>query len=219
MLLAAGLLGYRYWDPGGAYDVRGIDVSHHQGPIEWETVAAGGAAFVYIKATEGADWVDDRFDDNWRDAATTRILRGAYHFFTFCSPGADQAAHMIATVPDEPGMLPPAVDLEFAGNCATRPNVQDFRAELSVFLERIGDHFRMKPVVYTNADFYNAYLADDPPDVTWWIMSPVRQPWGEPDWTFWQYFPGYREGVDGRVDRNVFNGDMTDLRTLTERRR
>jgi lysozyme len=124
---------------------------------------------------------------------------------------------MTATVPDEPGMLPPAVDLEFGGNCAARPSVDEFLVELGVFLAAIEGHYRMRPVVYTNADFYDGYLDERPPDVTWWIMSPVWEPWASPDWTFWQYFPGHREGVDGRVDRNVFRGDENELRALTDR--
>ena len=124
---------------------------------------------------------------------------------------------MIATVPDEPGMLPPAVDLEFGGNCSAHPAAREFLAELGVFLDMVEEHYRMKPVVYTNADFYSTYLEEQPPDVTWWVMSPVWQPWGSPEWAFWQYFPGYRAGVDGRVDRNVFRGTEDELRALTRR--
>ena len=217
-LVVVGFVGSRFWEPGWRFDVRGVDVSHHQGPIDWVDLAADGTSFAYIKATEGADWTDSAFAENWQAAGEVGLLRGAYHFFTFCTPGTDQAAHMIATVPDEPGMLPPAVDLEFAGNCSARPTVSDFLAELETFLDLVEDHYRMKPVIYTNAHFYSSYLEERPPDVTWWVLSPVWQPWGEPAWTFWQYFSGYRDGVDGRVDRNVFHGSEDELRALTERR-
>ena len=217
VLLVVGFVGYRFWEPGWRFDVRGVDVSHHQGSIDWVDLAADGTSFAYIKATEGADWTDSAFTENWQAAGDVGLLRGAYQFFTLCSPGADQAAHMIATVPDEIGMLPPAVDLEFGGDCSARPAVSEFLAELGVFLDMVEDHYRMQPVVYTNADFYSAYLDEQPPDVTWWVMSPVWQPWGSPEWTFWQHFPGYRAGVEGRVDRNVFRGTEDDLRVLTER--
>lgn len=192
-------------------------MSHHQGPIDWNHLAADGTEFAYIKATEGADWIDGRFPENWQAASAAGVLKGAYHFYTLCTPGADQAANMIATVPDEPGMLPPAVDLEFGGNCSARPAVDVFLAELGVFLEAIEAHYRMRPVVYTNAHFYGDYLEQGTFDVTWWIMSPVLEPWGPPDWSLWQYFPGHRDGVDGRVDRNVFRGNLDDLRALTNR--
>lgn len=216
LAVASGIT-YRYWDPGSSFEIRGVDVSHHQGPIDWRALAADGTHFAYVKATEGGDWRDTRFHENWAAAHEAGVLRGAYHFFTLCSPGAAQAANMIATVPDEPGMLPPAVDLEFGGNCSARPSTGDFLTELDQFLTAIEDHYRMRPVVYTNAVFYNAYLAEVPPDVTWWIASPVRPPWGAPRWSIWQYFPGHRPGVDGRVDRNVFRGSIEDLRALTAR--
>ena len=75
----------------------------------------------------------------------------------------------------------------------------------------------MKPVIYTNARFYDVYLDEHPADVTWWIMSPFIEPRGSPNWTIWQYLPGHRRGVEGRVDRNAFNGDLADLQALTER--
>ena len=129
VLSVLGFVGYQFWEPGWRYDVRGVDVSRHQETIDWRSLSSDDTAFAYIKATEGEDWVDVRFSENWRSAGAAEVLRGAYHFFTFCAPGADQAANMIATVPDEPGMLPPAVDLEFGGNCSARPSVEDFRIE------------------------------------------------------------------------------------------
>ena len=114
-------------------------------------------------------------------------------------------------------MLPPAVDLEFGGNCSARPGVEEFGVELARFLETIEAHYRMRPVVYTNARFYDEYLAQTSPDVNWWVMSPIWEPRGSPHWTFWRYFPGRRDGVEGRVDRNAFRGDEADLRALTER--
>ncbi len=206
----------RWWEPGWRYEVRGVDVSHHQGAIDWAALVADDISFAYIKSTEGGDWTDTRFVENWAAAGDTGVLRGAYHFFTLCTPGAVQAAHMIATVPDEPGMLPPAVDLEFAGNCADRPTPDAFLTELQVFLDAVAAHYRMQPVIYTEAEFYNAYLAAEPPEATWWILSAVWQPWGQ-EWSFWQYFPGRRAGVDGEVDRNVFVGDESELRALTVR--
>jgi len=217
VLVVVGFAGLRFYDPGWRYDIRGVDVSRHQGQIDWGALAVDGVAFAYIKSTEGGDWTDSRFAENWSAADEAGVLRGAYHFFSLCAPGADQATHMIATVPDEPDMLPPAVDLEFGGNCSARPSVEEFREGLDVFLEAIEAHYRMRPVLYTNADYYDEYLDDSPPDVTWWVMSPLLEPWGAPEWTFWQYLPERKAGVDGSVDRNAFSGDEADLRALTER--
>lgn len=216
-LTVVGFVVFQFYEPGWRYEVRGVDVSRHQGDIDWNALAADRTAFAYIKSSEGEHLVDTRFVDNWQAAEQAGVIRGAYHFFTLCRTGVDQAANMISTVPDEPGMLPPAVDLEFGGNCSARPSVEEFRAELDAFLAAIEAEYRMRPVIYTNYEFYNAYLAQDPPDVTWWMRSIAWQPRDLPEWTFWQYFPGRRDGVDGRVDRNAFDGDPAALVRLAER--
>ena len=205
--------GTHWYEPGWRYDVLGVDVSHHQGSIDWPTLAQDRVVFAYIKATEGGDFQDPRFAENWRGAREAGVHPGAYHFFTLCRPGADQAANFIASVPNEPGMLPPAVDLEFGGNCSARPSLVEFRTELDVFLEQIAAHFGAKPMAYTTDDFYDFYLAANPPDVHWWIRSLVAEP-NRSDWVLWQYYPGSRDGVTGSVDRNAFRGTSVEFEAL-----
>ena len=89
----------------GAYQVRGIDVSHYQGAIDWGAVRSGGVSFAYIKATEGADGVDDQFATNWQGAASAGVTRGAYHFYNFCKTGSEQADRFIATVPADASVM------------------------------------------------------------------------------------------------------------------
>ena len=220
LLIAAAFLGVVGWiawlayDPGWGYDVRGVDVSRHQGAIDWSALADDNTTFAFIKATEGGDWVDPLFERNWREADQAGVIRGAYHFYTLCRTGADQAQNFIETVPVESGMLPPAIDLEFGGNCSARPSVEDFREDLDVFVGMVTLHYGTRPIVYTNPRFYEKYLDDEPPDVIWWLQAPVVQPWGEPEWTFWQYFPAAKDGVSGRVDRNAFRGNRAELSTL-----
>src|SRR5688572_6854506 len=67
-------------DPSDArFPVRGIDVSHHQGAIDWHSVKASGRSFAFIKASEGADFRDTRFSENWQRAREAGIFTGAYH--------------------------------------------------------------------------------------------------------------------------------------------
>ena len=77
-----------HWSPSeSTYPRQGIDVSRHQGLIDWPTVARQGVDFAYIKASEGGDQRDWRFEENWRGAGEAGIARGAYHYFTLCTPG------------------------------------------------------------------------------------------------------------------------------------
>ena len=98
------------WRPALAGTERyGVDVSAHQGEIDWQRVASDGIEFTYVKATEGQDWVDEQFTTNWEGAAAARIDRGAYHFFTLCAPGADQARNFLRVAPPDVAALPPAI--------------------------------------------------------------------------------------------------------------
>ena len=119
------------------FPVRGIDVSHHQGPIDWDAVGASGVAFAFIKASEGRDHLDPRFEENWNAAGAAGISRGAYHFFTFCTPGREQAAHFLEAAPPGSGELPPVADVEFTGNCTSWTDLEAVRNELEVFLELV----------------------------------------------------------------------------------
>ena len=124
------------WRPSERrYPRQGIDISHHQGHIAWAKLPRQGVDFAYIKATEGSDRVDRRFSINWRAADEAGVHRGAYHFFGLCSSGRAQAANFVRTVPYDAGALPPAVDLEFPGNCKRRPSRAKVHRELGDFLQ------------------------------------------------------------------------------------
>ena len=98
------------------YPVRGVDVSHYQGTIDWPVLAAQDLDFAYIKATEGSSHTDEKFAENWEAAKDTGLRIGAYHFFSFDSPGESQLKHFTETVPAFRQMLPPVVDFEFYGD-------------------------------------------------------------------------------------------------------
>lgn len=206
VLAGLGALGSKAWGPSRAdYPVQGIDVSHHQGDIRWTQVAGEGVDFAYIKATEGGDFTDPAFAANWQAAATAGIKRGAYHFFTLCRPGAEQAAHFIATVPVEPDALAPAVDLEFLGNCAQRPKLTDVQGELTAFLALVEAHYGQQAVLYLTGEFDEAYNISARFDRPLWLRSLVFEPrFGARPWAIWQASNFRRvEGINGRVDWNV----------------
>ncbi|MEL6615661.1 MAG: GH25 family lysozyme, partial [Bacteroidota bacterium] len=145
--LAMGSVASAYWlirtgrwtpaNPSVAeYPVRGIDVSRHQGRIDWPEVAASGVDFVYMKATEGGDWTDPEFARNWREAGAAGLTRGVYHFFTFCRDGDEQADHALGVLPPE-AELPFAVDVEYGGNCQGYESHEAILASLDRFIERV----------------------------------------------------------------------------------
>jgi lysozyme len=199
-----------------AYAVRGIDVSHHQGKIDWAAVASDGIGFAYIKATEGGDRQDNRFAENWREISGQPLRRGAYHFFTLTTSGKAQADNFLAAVPVDTFALPPAVDLEFGGNSSFRPDVAAFRAELTAFLARLRLVYRQEPVVYTDEAFYAHYLANYP-IARLWIASTMRKPRGSfaHSWLFWQFTAqGRIRGIQTHVDIDVFADNAAAFQAL-----
>lgn len=196
-----------------AYPVRGIDVSNHQGLIDWRRVAADDVSFAIIKATEGGDWVDKSFARNASAAREAGLPIGAYHFFTFCRPGIEQAQNFIATVPSDPRLLPPVVDIEVHGNCPRRPTPEEMRADLTAFLEPVEAHFGKPAVIYLTDEAEQVYGAIMP-DRQRWVRSLSVHP-GHEDWVYWQYEDAGRvDGIEGDVDLNVLQGGPSRLAEL-----
>ena len=196
------------------FPVRGIDVSHHQGAIDWPKVAGSGIRFAFIKATEGADHNDTRFAFNWQASAAVGIRRGAYHYFTFCTPGRAQAAHLVRRVPPGQLMLPPAVDVEYYGNCANPPSNAVILRELGVLLEVLTAAYGRKPILYTTNEVRLRLIGRAFHDYPLWIRNVYAPPWslGVTGWTFWQHNDeGELPGVRTPVDLNVFHGDLAAL--------
>ena len=130
------------------YPVRGIDVSHYQGTIDWQQIARQDIRFAFIKATEGSSYQDSLFSENWSAAMQTDIRIGAYHFFSYDSPGLFQAKNFIQTVPKTDHMLPPVIDLEFYGKYRSEPLPKaDVCAILDSLLAALEQHYQMKPIL------------------------------------------------------------------------
>lgn len=187
-------------EPGERY---GIDVSNHQGAIDWEAVAADDIEFAYLKATEGGDHVDRRFAENWDAARAAGLERGAYHYFTFCRPGAEQAANFLTVVPADPGAMPPALDLELAGNCAARPTQEEMAAEVDAYLSAVEAGTGQSAVLYVGKDFAEAYPGIPAGDRLRWVQHVHRRP-AVDDWWLWQATVVARvDGIEGNVDLDV----------------
>ena len=194
------------WHPSDTrYPRQGIDVSHHQGAIDWRRLPAQGVDFAYIKASEGGDHRDSAFAANWAGAAQAGIAHGAYHYFTLCRSGTEQAANFIAAVPVDPAALPPAVDLEYLGNCAARVPVDAFHRELATFIQLVEARYGKRIILYTTDEFDRAYAVSAGIDRPLWLRSLVIEPrFGARRWTIWQASSFRRlDGIKGRVDWNA----------------
>lgn len=194
------------------YPVRGVDVSHYQGTIDWQVLSGQGIQFAYIKATEGSSHTDGKFLENWEAAQNTDLQIGAYHFFSFDSPGESQLDHFIQVVEADFQMLPPVVDFEFYGDKKVNPpDAPSAREQLSTLLEGLEAHYGMRPVLYATEEAWEIYLKGWFDEYPLWIRNVTGKPdTGEQKWLFWQYtnrarLEGY-EGEEQYIDMNVFAG-------------
>jgi len=204
------------------YPVRGIDISHHQGRVAWGRLAAQRVRFVYLKASEGQDWTDPLFAANTAAAPKKGIALGAYHYFTLCAPGRMQAANFIRAAAGAPLSLPPAVDVEYVGNCAARPPRAAFTRELLAFLAQVKAKFGTAPLIYSTQSFFDDYLSGPEfASCPFWVRSLT----GEAGWSkgrrvlFRQFADHARyDGLSGPVDVDVFIGSEADFAALMRAR-
>lgn len=201
-------------DASYRYEVTGVDVSHYQGVIDWDLLAADGHDFAFIKATEGKELKDKAFDANWYLAGLTGMRRGAYHFFRPEVAPDIQANNFFTSVTLSPGDLPPVIDVEHRGKLSAVQLVSRVK-QLSLIIEA---HYGIKPIIYTGQNFYNRFLAGQFDDYPLWL---ARYDQNEPvtvcgrTYNFWQYTDrGELPGVVGHIDRNVFTGTHLDLAML-----
>lgn len=188
------------------YPSIGIDVSHHQGEIDWDGLFKKGGFdtiidFVYCKATEGADHVDTQYERNRRELNDRGVLNGAYHYFQTKNPPRPQAEHFMKHWKKRDIDLPPVLDVEDEG--LSDP---DLIAKMKIWLEEVESKSGMRPVIYTSLNFYETKFRNKFPGYKFWLAAYSRQPLYMPEEAVihWQYSEtGRLPGIDNDVDLNV----------------
>lgn len=194
-----------------SYAIHGIDVARYQGEIDWPAARRAGVSFAFIKATEGGDHLDPKFEDHWRDAKRAGVPRGAYHYYYFCRPPEEQARWFIRNVPRDSRALPHVLDMEWnhtSPTCRLRPDGATVRRDAATFLDILEAHYGRRPLIYTTVDFFADTGIGRLRDTEFWLRSVAghpRQVYPGAFWTFWQYTgTGLVPGIRGEVDLNVF---------------
>ena len=200
------------------FEVHGVDVSKYQGEIDWQAVKDSGVAFAFIKASEGADNVDSKFQRNWAAAKAAGVPHGAYHFVYWCRSPQEEIGNFKRIAPVEPDALPPVLDVEATPTSKTCKRTlyrEEVLADMREMLEEMERHYGKKPIIYSSVDFYQAILHSDAlAEYPIWVRSTKYHPavrYGARKWTFWQYrSDGSVPGIPGFVDQNAFRGTRAE---------
>ena len=204
--------------------VLGIDVSHHNGAVDWTAVAGSDVKFAFAKATDGATFVDEQFETNWKGMGGAGLLRGAYHFARPASDPATQAAHFAAVVgPRSPNNLPPVLDLESDGGLTPDQVVQ----WTLTFVAKAEALFGRPVIMYTGGLWRNTLRNPLVPQLSSRLLWTARYGSNEPvvpqtwqRWDFWQFTDGESgaaqsiPGVKGPCDCDRFRGELSELQSL-----
>lgn len=187
--------------------VHGIDLSHYQGEVFWETVGENTKmAYVYLKATEGGDRIDEMYERNINLAHRYGLKVGSYHFYR---PKTEQIKQLenfkTQCLPGEQDLIP-MIDIETKQGL----NTEEFCDSLMKFLTLVEEAYKQKPLLYTGTNFYNKYLQGKIDDYQLMIAQYTeREPVlaDERDFTLWQYTgKGRIVGVSGYIDKSRFIG-------------
>ena len=195
------------WALGSAYDVRGIDLSHHNGRINYDELDS--LDFVFLKVTEGITLTDRDFSKHYQAFREKEIAIGAYHFFRFDIDGKSQARHFLNHLAGKEFQIPLVVDVEQENNpILPREKVI---ARLRAFVKEIKRHTGIKPIIYTNGIGYSDFISDDFDDHTLWLSSTNSWRPAMMDCTFWQFnIKADLSAITHDVDLNVFRGSREE---------
>ena len=209
----------------GATPIRGIDVSHWQGEIDWDRVANAGKEFAYLKSTDDIDYVDETFAFNRAQAKANGLSVGAYHFARPDPSAGDavrEARWFVRRTNPRPGELLPVLDIETSDGL-TQAQMTTWASR---WVEEVRDLTGVTPMVYTSPYGWMERFGDtrriaregSPLWVAHWGVTSPLVPAGNWDgngWVMWQYTSqGHVAGIAGDVDLDRLVGGTLGQLTI-----
>ena len=195
--------------------IHGIDISHYQGQVFWEVIGENSKmAYVYIKASEGGDRIDPRYERNIHLAHQYGLKVGSYHFFRPKTNLTKQLENFMTQCRPGDQDLIPMIDVETKSGLPT----SEFRDSLTKFITLVEEAYKQKPLIYTFTNFYNAHMQGA---IDGYPLMIAQYNAVEPelkdgrDITMWQYTgKGRINGINGFVDKSRFlkNHGLREIR-------
>ncbi|WP_406690656.1 GH25 family lysozyme [Saccharopolyspora sp. ID03-671] len=206
--------------------VEGIDVSNHNGAIDWGKVAGDGKKFTFVLATDGTSFSNPRYSEQYHGAKDAGLIAGAYHFARPDKSSGDAQANRFLDVADyqrDGKTLPPVLDLEVdpnSGGCYGL-SVDEMHQWTQAFNDKVKERTGKDPIIYANPSFWKQCMGstDTFGDHALWLASygvdSPSVPNGFGNWDFWQYTDkGKVAGIGGNTDLNKYQEGMERLKQL-----
>jgi GH25 family lysozyme M1 (1,4-beta-N-acetylmuramidase) len=200
--------------PAGSV-LEGIDVSSHNGIVDWSQVKGSDRAFAFATVSSGLT-PDPSFEMNYAAIKDAGMIRGAIQSFR---PGQDptaQADLLLAKIGAmSPGDLPPVLDVEVTDGQPSATVVSRMQTWIAIVRQATG----VNPIVYTGRAFWNGFIgsssfATNPLFVAAFEVACPNLPNAWQSWQFWQYDLGSVSGIASLVNLDRFNGSVSDLEIL-----
>jgi len=196
----------------------GVDVSEHNGRIDWRKAKKTGIGFVYVRASH-AETTDAMFKANWDSLEAVQIPKGAYHYYYPNNKSNEQASQFIKTLGNDSTQLTPMLDLEGDhSNNIGKMDVALYQSEVLNWLNLVEKKYGKKPIIYSSPSFASQYLQDSSfAAYPLWIanhdVSKPKVPKSWTDYLIWQYSASDSlDGANGAVDHDILNGTIEDLK-------
>lgn len=190
----------RHWAPTRSeFPAQGVLVGARDGQADFHALKAIGADFAYIEASDGASGRDSAFAANFGRVADSGLRYGVVHAYAPCVPAEQQAANFLTTVPRDPALLPPVIELtRLAEDCDDPVSEAAVESELTTFLNQIEGHVGKPAVLKISPAFEERYHVAARLERNLWL----ERDWLQPDyagrpWTLWTANSSLRTEASG----------------------
>jgi lysozyme len=193
--------------------IKGIDISHHNGIINWERIDTTEVKFVIIKSTEGdsSKHTDSLFKTNWNKCLEKKLIVGAYHIFGIKSSGMKQFNNYISVVPKLNNSMPPLIDVNILSRAK---DISKLIKELKILENELHIYYGKKPIIYCQEYYYHRDIANNFKNNKVWLKNYGKKLPSvlETKRGIWQYSEtGQCYGITGNVDMDYFNGNISSF--------
>lgn len=191
----------------GTGKFKGIDISHHNGNIDFTKVKADGIQAVYMKATEGTTFVDNYLGTYYNGARSAGLKTGFYHFLVGTSSPETQAQNFYNNIKDKQSDLKPVLDVEKGGF-----DVMDYTLRFIAEFKRLSN---MDVCIYSYSYFIDTNLDSRLSKYTLWEANYSKSPFNLSPNKVWTSRAGHQytdkgtiNGISTNVDLNEFTQDI-----------